>query len=150
MGLKDKMGSIFTPKVTAPETMPAPVAAKRELPQPMQPTDTQVRVARNMSDKPSKLAVHERAALYIAENPHVYSEFCKTARMAMEMGHKVISGSMIREQIRWNNPVRGSGEYKISNDAAAYMMRKFAKDFPHLPKDVKINMRKTKQEMGME
>lgn len=110
--------------------------------------DITERVYRNQTSKVDVEPLHEKAARYIKENPHIYRMFCHFAWEAINAGRQTLSASMITERIRWETMLSGNDQFKVSNNYRAYMARQFMDDNPQ--HSGIFRTRQTKQEKGQE
>lgn len=61
---------------------------------------------------------------YHQENPHVYAEFLKNARLMRATGRKRYSAVCIVNKIRWDHDLKTTGkEFRINNDFMALYAR---------------------------
>ena len=77
------------------------------------------------------------------ENPHVYEMFKKLSLDMFAKGHSRAGSKMLIEVIRWQTMTKTTDkDYKINNNYAPYLARKFVREFPqHLDK---FNFRQTR------
>ena len=74
--------------------------------------------------------VYERWIKYHLANPGFYEQFQKFAREAMDT-HVKIGARLLCERIRWFEQVeKGSNQYRVCNDFAAYYARLLMLDKP--------------------
>jgi len=69
-----------------------------------------------------------------AENPHVYDELLRLARLCKAFGRKRIGMKMLWEVCRWNLALRtgGEGGFKLNNSFTAYYARTLMEREPEL------------------
>ena len=74
-------------------------------------------------DEPETLA--ERFATFHRENPHVYVELVRLARVLKSRGHKKVGIAMLFEQLRWQYAMTTSdmSGYKLNNSYRAHYAR---------------------------
>lgn len=67
---------------------------------------------------------------YDRENPQIYQEFCRIAKILIKRGKKHIGAKQVCEIIRWETLISGNDEYKINNNYTSGYARKFEKEHP--------------------
>ena len=66
-----------------------------------------------------------------ADNPHVYTLFCRFTLQAIAAGRGRYSARMIIERIRWHTTIETSShDYKINGNHVPFYARLFERDHP--------------------
>lgn len=75
--------------------------------------------------EPTSETIAERFDTFHRENPHVYRELVRLARMLKVRGHQKIGIAMLFEQLRWQYALATSdmSGYKLNNNYRAHYAR---------------------------
>ena len=67
---------------------------------------------------------------YHEENPHIYEEFKRLAKILIKRGYIRLGSKQIMEYIRFETKITGNDKFKINNNYTSGYSRLFEKDFP--------------------
>ena len=68
--------------------------------------------------------------IYLEQNPEVYPMFKEFTFELIRAGRKRAGANMIIERLRWETAIRTKGDFKINNNYAPDLSRKFMEDHP--------------------
>lgn len=87
--------------------------------------------------------ITERFERFHEENPHVYDEIVRLARVARSRGRDRWSINGIFEVLRWSRMVTGGDDFKLSNDYRALYAREVMRREPDLDGFFSLRTRST-------